>query len=381
MGCVLRLSRWLAIAVIGVGTASTGALADDAYVVGVISPMTGVMAATGVTAEHAIEWWANDVNASGGINGRKVRLDICDDRGNPETAVTCARRQKELGVPVILDVSVSSTIRAITPMLADGPVMVITSPIIDPDPNGFVFRVLPSDLDITKALLHYLQESNVNKLAMIASTDTTGEIGVQDARAVFPPAGVDLSLSRIDLKANDASIQLANVMKDNPIIYCGYSGTGAATVLKNFTDLGLNVPFVLSAANLNDAFMSLIKDSMPQRLMAAGFGLALPNFVKSPEERARIARFTTSYEAAWKGEKVSVLTLQALLPADTAEAVLRNVKDLSDAKAVKAYIESNPIESLLPMHFSPQKHTGLGPDAASVMDYKDGRWVQADPLH
>ena len=95
-------------------------------------------------------------------------------------------------------------------------------------------------MEITRALLAYLQANKVNKLAMIASTDTTGEANANNAQKVFTPAGFKLSLARIDLKSNDASIQLANVVKDNPIIYSAYSGAGAATVSKVSTISGFH---------------------------------------------------------------------------------------------------------------------------------------------
>ena len=156
------------------------------------------------------------------------------------------------------------------------------------------------DVEITKALLAYLQANNINKLAMIASTDTTGEANASNAQKVFPPAGISLSLARIDLKSNDASIQLANVVKDNPIIYSAYSGAGAATVVKSFNNLGLTIPFVLSNANLSDAFMALIKNDMPPRLLGLGLNFMVPELIVNPAERTRLEKFRTAFQEARK---------------------------------------------------------------------------------
>ena len=103
-----RLALLLALSGSLVGSAE----ASDPFLVGVISPMTGPMAAVGTSQTAAIQWWAQSVNSAGGIKGRQVQLDVCDDQGNPETAVTCVRRQREMGVAVILDDSVSSTVNA-----------------------------------------------------------------------------------------------------------------------------------------------------------------------------------------------------------------------------------------------------------------------------
>jgi branched-chain amino acid transport system substrate-binding protein len=380
MKITTMLPKWVAAFLAVSGGMVGAAQAADPFLVGVISPMTGPMAAVGTSQTAAIQWWAQFVNGAGGIKGRQVQLDICDDQGNPEIAVTCLRRQRDLGVAVILDDSVSSTVRAITPMLDKGPVMIVSSPIIVPKPDSFVFQTSPTDLEITKALLAYLQDNKIKKLAMIGATDTSGEANIKNAQSVFPPAGVELSLARIDPKSNDASIQLANIVKDNPIIYSAYSGSGAATVIKSFTNLGLSIPFVISNANLTAAFMALIKNDMPPRLMGLGLNMLVPDLVKNPKQQERIATFQKSFEA-WKGQKPSMLTLLGLTLADTAESVLKNVDDVKSPAAVRGYLESASIDSAAPMKFTAQSHIGMGPDSVSVMEYKSGQWTKADPLN
>jgi branched-chain amino acid transport system substrate-binding protein len=371
--------KGLCLAWMGAALCCGNASAADSFVVGVISPLTGPMATVGAQSTAGLRLWAQTINAAGGIKGRQIDLDVCDDQGTPESAVTCARHEIEKGASIILDNSVSSTVRAIAPLLKDGPVMVVVSPIVDPDPKSYVFQTSASDLEITKALLAYLKANKVNKLAMIAATDTTGEANASNAQKVFPPAGVALSLARIDLKSNDASIQLANVVKDNPIIYSGYSGAGAATVVKSFNNLGLTIPFVLSNANLSDAFMALIKNDMPPRLLGLGLNFMVPELIDNAAERARLEKFRTAFQEATK-EAPSLLALMGVPLADTAEAVLRNVDNPNDAAAVKHFLETTPVESISPVKFSSESHVGMGADTVSVVEYKNGRWTKADPI-
>src|SRR5271156_2615389 len=84
---------WLSVAIaLCANFVSREAVAADPFLVGVISPMTGPMGPLGPVSTSAILWWADAVNGSGGIRGRQVKVDVCDDEGNPEKAVTCARR-------------------------------------------------------------------------------------------------------------------------------------------------------------------------------------------------------------------------------------------------------------------------------------------------
>lgn len=363
------------------GPAARAASSADPFVVGVIAPMTGPIATIGSRQVAAIQWWTDGVNAAGGIKGRKVELALCDDRGNPETAVTCARGHIDRGVALLLDVSIAGAVRAVMPLLTHGPVMIIPSPIIDPPANSYVFQTSPTDLDMTRGLARYIQENHKDRVAMIASTDATGEVAVADAKAAFPAAGIKMTLTRIDMQSNDASIQLATALKDNPpVLYSAYAGGGAAAVVKSYANLGLTVPLVVSNANLTAAFLALIKNDMPPRLLGMGVKSMVPEMVTDPEDRARIEYFTKSYEATRK-EPVDVLSQFGLMVADTADAVLRNVNDLHDADATKKFLETTPIKSLLTMHFSPTSHVGLTVESAVVLEYKGGRWVKAGPLN
>jgi branched-chain amino acid transport system substrate-binding protein len=291
--------------------------------------------------------------------------------------VTCARNHMQNGVSLLLDTSVAGTIRAVMPLLNNGPVMIVASPIINPDAKSYVFQTSPPDLEITRGLLLYMQAHHQDRLAMIASTDATGEVGVADAQAVFPPAGVKLELTRIDLNSNDASIQLANVLKDNPpLLYSAYSGGGAAAVVKSFTNLGMTMPLVISNANLTESFMALIRNDMPPRLLGLGLNSMVPESVKDPDEKARIEYFEKSYQAARK-EPVDLLSMLGLMLADTAEAVVRNVPDPKNAAATKSFLESARIKSIAPIHFTPTNHIGLNADSVAVLEYKQGHWIKA----
>lgn len=373
------MKKLLATSLFGLVLASNAIAADPLYV-GVIAPTTGPVATVGVRQLSAIQWWQQDVNGKGGINGRSVELVTCDDQGNPEVAVTCARDLIARHSLLILNTSVTGPVRATLPLVKDGPVEIVASPAIYPDASSFVFQGMPTDLDMTHALLSFLQANKVKRLAMIAATDATGEVAVADAQKAVPPTGMQFALSRIDLKANDASIQLANVMKDNPqALYASYSGGGAVTIVKSFTNLGLTIPLIVNNANATDAFISVVKNDMPPVLLSIGLRSMVPEEVTDPKIRAHVEYFHKSY-LAWKHEPADQLNDLGLLLADIADAVLRGVPDPSDPKADKAFLESKPIDSVQTVRYSPQSHIGLRDDNVIVVQYKDGHWGKPDPL-
>jgi branched-chain amino acid transport system substrate-binding protein len=215
----MSLTRIAGIALLAGLTAGT-AQAADPWIIGMIAPTTGPLTTVGLRQLSAVQWWEQDVNAKGGIRGRKVQIVHCNDEGSPEKAVTCARDLIDKKSVLILNSSVTGPIRATMQLVTHGPVMITPSPNVMPEASTFVFQTSPSDLMLTQAIADYLKENHADSLAIIAATDASGEVGVASAAAIFPKAGIKYDLARIDLRANDASVQLANVAKAGvPLIY------------------------------------------------------------------------------------------------------------------------------------------------------------------
>ena len=68
------------------------AQAQDAYVIGVTGAMTGPPASTNAPPIEGLRLYVERLNASGGINGKKVQLNIIDDQAEPSKAATNAKR-------------------------------------------------------------------------------------------------------------------------------------------------------------------------------------------------------------------------------------------------------------------------------------------------
>ncbi|MCJ0764905.1 ABC transporter substrate-binding protein [Variovorax terrae] len=360
--------------------APPSALAQD-WKIGFITPTTGPATTVGTRQLATVRWWEQEVNAGKGIKGRKVQVVHCNDEGNPAKAVTCARDLLAQGVVLLINGSVSGAIRAVVPLVKNGPVMLTPAPGIMPEPSSYVFQTSPADAGLTTAVAEYAKANRVGQLGIIAATDTSGELGAASAAAVFPEYGVKYALARIDLRATDATTQLARVAGPGAaLIYSTYTGAGAATVVKSYANLGLTQPLIVSYANISDPFVALIKDDMPKRLLGVALKGVVPELLTDPAERQRSSYFIKSYEQARGGERADMINMIALGMVDVAESVLRNVADPANADEVKRYLESTPVKSFQTIRFSPHSHIGMGPSDVVVVELKGSRWVKADPL-
>jgi branched-chain amino acid transport system substrate-binding protein len=112
------------------------------------------------TAQLAIE----EINRSGGIHGRPLRLVVLEDGGEADSAVRVASMLVDSGVVAVIGHIYSSTTLASAPVYNDArnPVLQIspsaTSPTIS-QAGDYTFRICPSDLQYGGALARFARNS------------------------------------------------------------------------------------------------------------------------------------------------------------------------------------------------------------------------------
>src|SRR5262249_26653814 len=73
----------------------TTGLAQEGLKIGFFAPLTGFAAADGASAKHSAEIAVEELNAAGGIKGRKIELVVYDDRHDSKEAVAVANKLVE----------------------------------------------------------------------------------------------------------------------------------------------------------------------------------------------------------------------------------------------------------------------------------------------
>ena len=359
---------------------AASAQAHKPWIIGEVAPLTGPAATVGTRLNKAVKMWVDEVNAAGGIEGRKLDHRTCNDENRPEKAVACARDMIDQGAVILFGNTLTASLRAMQPLVRNGPILLIPSPNVVPGPDTYGFQVSPSDEGITQSVANYLKANNLKKIGMVAATDTSGEVGVASANKVFAAEKIELLLARIDLRATDASTQLANVARDDVrVIYSSYSGGGAITVVKSLQNLGLKQPLIVSYANISDSFVQLVKDVKPPRLLGTAAASIVPDTLKDPGERARSKAFIQNYTKKYS-EPADMINLLGRAATDVADAILRKTPNPSDYPAVKKWLESNVVESVHNQKFSPTSHVGVDSSAVIIVELKDNVWVPADPI-
>ena len=101
-------------------------MAGDTIKFGVAGAHSGDLASYGLPTVHAAQIVIDKVNASGGINGKKVELLVEDDVCKPEVATNTATKLVSDGAEVVLGHICSGATKAALPIYKNANILVMS---------------------------------------------------------------------------------------------------------------------------------------------------------------------------------------------------------------------------------------------------------------
>jgi len=209
-------------ATIGAGLVGSALLAgpvaaQDTIKIGVTQPLTGAFAASGNYVTEGAKIAEAQINAAGGVLGKKIQLVIEDNKSNPTEAVATA--EKLIGkdkVPVMLGAWSSTLTLAVMPKLMEYgvPMLVETSSSgkITTSGNPWVFRISPTSEMEAKAFMPTVKTMGIKKADFLSINNDFGLGAAKEFSAMLKEQGVPIGvMETMDPKATDFSAQLAKI--------------------------------------------------------------------------------------------------------------------------------------------------------------------------
>ncbi len=293
---VSRLLRFLAASALGVlitlpTMAPAGAA--DPLTIDVILSLTGPGSFLGKNEQTALGAVESTVNKAGGVNGRPVHFAIVDDSSSPQVDVQLANGLMAQGKQLILGPSLAGGCNAITALLkADGPLLYCLTAGAHPAKGGFAFTYGVSTGDLIAANIRYFHDKGWKKIALITSTDASGQDGENGLDAALRrPEFADMTLvDREHYAVADQTVtaQITKIKASGAQALLAW-GTGSpiGTVFRSISDVGLDIPVGVSASNLVYPQMKAFASFLPPQFMSAGTpAVALESIPPGPLQTA-----------------------------------------------------------------------------------------------
>ena len=223
--------------------------------IGVITSLTGSQAAFGQAHKNGYNIALEELNAKGGINGKKIELDFYDDQSKPDQAVQGVNKLVDQDrVPIILGSYSSESTRAIVPVVTAKQVpLVIPTAVADnimATASPWVFRLCAGSGDYAKATLDFLKNNGSAKnLAIVYENTNFGLSNFKSMSDQAAAAGINV----VDTEAYQASSPdykslLQRVKAKNPdVVYLASYLLDATTLMRQSEQVNLNPKFYTSA--------------------------------------------------------------------------------------------------------------------------------------
>ena len=278
---------------LGGGTASAETLK-----IGVITDRTGNSADYARLIEQGVVMGLDEVNANGGMLGKKVELIWEDDEDKPQLSATKARKLADQGVPLIIQLSSSTatqqaqtaTLEAKVPHLAPNQSADTLTTKLD---NPYFFQLGPLGSYQIKTLMAFAGPK-YKKVAIMTDNSGLGTYLSSVFKKVLIDSGKEVVAEQvIEIGATDAVPQLQRVRAANPdaIFHAGITTSEMALFFRGYHQLGLKYP-VLGSFNLSiPKYLELVPGMLDGVYFVDVFDQ------DKPEAKAFIEKYKKKYNA------------------------------------------------------------------------------------
>lgn len=301
-----------------------GAAAQEKLALGIITSLSGPMAAPGKFQMNGFRLAEEEINSGGGfsVGGKKylVELKVYDTRANPAEGASALQRLATVDkVPVVLGELHSGVAAAAAPVAQDYSVpLILTIPTgqsLTEQGNRFLFRVNANNDQLSQALADFIDKNAWTPLAFIAWNTDAGRGPVNFFKKTLGEKKIGyvgyFNVGEVDFSSHVSNIRASNaravmlLMDEEP----------GSLAIKQIRDAGLKTQLVGTLAMGSDRFLKRLD---AQRLEGMVQYNAFPPNADVPGIRAFSERYRKKYgeEAhgfaaqSYDGLKLTVAALQ-----------------------------------------------------------------------
>jgi branched-chain amino acid transport system substrate-binding protein len=242
---------------------SSAAFAQD-VTVAVAGPMTGGESAFGRQMKNGAEMAVADINAAGGVNGKKLALDIEDDACDPKQARSVAEKIAGSKIPFVAGHYCSSSSIPASEAYADGNVLQITpastNPLFTERKLWNVARVCGRDDQQGLVAAQYIAKNFKGKNIAILNDKTTYGKGLADeTKKALNKAGITEKMYESYNKGDkDFNAIVSRLKRDNiDLVYVGGYHQESGLILRQMRDQGLKTILMAGDALADKEYASI----------------------------------------------------------------------------------------------------------------------------
>jgi branched-chain amino acid transport system substrate-binding protein len=318
---------------------------SDTIKIGIAGPMTGSEAKFGEQLKKGAEAAVADINAAGGIGGKKLELVVGDDACDPKQAQSVANKLVEAKVSAVIGHFCSSSTIPASAVYAENNLIDITPASTNPQVTErklpTVFRTCGRDDQQGDVAGDYIAKQKPKAVAVIHDKTTYGQ-GLADAakHRLNNTHKIKETLYEGINKGDKDFSSLITKMKGAKIdaIFFGGYHTEAGLLVRQAFDQGLKAKFVSGDALVTDEFASVVGKNPATAGVVMTFGA---DARKIPAAKPVVDRIKAG------GYDPEGYTLYTYAAVEAVAAALKANNLSKDGKVLAAWLKANPVPTVM----------------------------------
>jgi len=365
-------------------TTTTAAWSQEAIKIGGLLETSGFIASLGQPGLEGAMLAVEQVNAKGGIAGKKLELiNINTESDNTKTVSAVKRLTEQDNVVAIVGpmnsgssfASIDTVQRAETPMISNGGSRGIVLPAAD---KRWIFLAPLTDVLVESVMLEDMKKKGIKKIALLNSDTPFGTSGREQLEKNAGSYGVTLVTQQtFGNDDKDITPQLTKFRgSDAEATVVWATGPGLAIAVKNHRQLGIKTPIYLAHSANDFNFLRLAGEAANGVLIPSSKIYVIDSLSAADPQKPVLQAFVRDYQAkynklpatfAGNGYDATMMIAEAIGKAGTDRAKIRDA-----IEGLKNYVGVTAVYS-----YSPDDHFGAQANSVVMLTVKDGKFALA----
>jgi branched-chain amino acid transport system substrate-binding protein len=290
---VRPLAPLLALTVVlaACGSADSSDNKDEPIKIGQITSLTGNYTPLGSENKKSVALAVEQVNAAGGVLGRKIEVTVKDDKSQPDQSVL-AFNQLKGGVVAVIGSPFSNSALATVPLVdrAELPYVSLTPADEQVNPvHPYVFVVPATSATYADRILQYLKATGISRLAVAYDTQSSyARAGFNGTKAKASGYGVSLAATeQFQTSATEFSAVFNHVKSSGAqALLVWATGPPAVALTKQYASSGLGLPLLLTGAQASKLWLDPTGPAAAGVTVASSIGVVGSTLPDGPLKQA-----------------------------------------------------------------------------------------------
>jgi branched-chain amino acid transport system substrate-binding protein len=355
--------------------------------IGSILSVTGPAAFLGEDMKAGMELAVDEINAKGGVLGRKIEWFFYDAESQTQKGLSETRRlldQDKVDMIVgggnmsgMAIAMLGITEKAQVPFMSTEGAMDIVTPVTE---RQWTFKSTADDEQVMERLADYFAKKAVRRVAFLGDSSGFGQAASGQLKKVAARRNLDVVYETFNPSDTDMTPQLSTIRDANVQAIVCWTVTPAGVVfLKQAQQLGLDkLTLIHSYGFVDQRYMQLAGDAAKNLLLVSvkfPVGADLPD---NDPQKAKILALTKAFEARFKRKpnQFAAQTYDAIYLARTAVEKAGGTDRAKVRDAFSAISGWQGVGGVF--NFSKDRHSGLSKDDLVLVSWRDGAFHLAD---